>query len=97
MSMSVEWNITKKYWYTSAAWRVAAHPEAITEALRTGEQVHDLLTRAARMVDSACLEVSCAVEHAPLRCQVILDRLAGETDHLIPVLRRLRAAQAVTS
>jgi hypothetical protein len=95
--MNIDWNITKPYWYTHAAWRVAHHPEAIAEAVRMGEQVSDLLTRAARMVHSACRDVGSGVEYAPLRCQMILDRLTGETDRLIPVLRRLRAARAVTS
>ena len=95
--MNIDWNITKTHWHTSTAWRAAQQPEAIAEAVRMGEQVSDLLTRAARLVHSACRDVDPLVESAHLRCQVILDRLTGETDRLVPVLRRLRAARAVTS
>jgi hypothetical protein len=95
--MNIDWNITKPYWYTHAAWRVAHQPEAIAEALRMGEQISDLLTRATHMVHNACQNVGTEVRHAPLRCQVILNRLARETDRLIPALRRLRAAAAVTT
>jgi hypothetical protein len=96
--MNIDWNITTTQQRTSAAWRAAQHPEAITEAITMGEQVSDLLTHAARMVRSACQDVDTLVDHTPLRCQVILDRLAGETDRLTPMLRRLRAAaKAVTS
>jgi hypothetical protein len=95
-TMNIDWKITKPYWYTTAAWRVAQQPEAIAEALMMGEQVHDLLTRATRLVTNACRDTGTGVQYAPLRCQVILDRLASETDRLVPVLRRLRAAKAVS-
>lgn len=94
--MNIDWNITKTHWHTSAAWRVAQQPEAIAEAVRIGEQVSDLLTQAARLVHSACRDVDPLVESTHLRCQAILDQLTGETDRLLPVLRRLRAARAVT-
>ena len=95
--MNIDWNTMKTQSYMSLAWRVAQQPDAIAEAVRTGEQVNDLLTHAARLVHRACRDVDPLVESASLRCQVILDRLTGQTDRLIPVLRRLRAAKAVTS
>jgi hypothetical protein len=96
-TMNIDWNITKPYWYTTAAWRVAGQPEAIAEALRMGEQANDLLTRAARMIHSAWRDAGSGVQDAPLRCHVILDRLTGETDRLAALLRRLRAAKAVSA
>jgi predicted HAD superfamily Cof-like phosphohydrolase len=95
--MSIDGNITKTYRYTSAAWRVAHHPEAITEAVRMGEQISDLLTQATRLLHSARREADHITQYTPLRYQAIQDRLTGEIDRLVPLLRRLRAAGAVTT
>ena len=95
--MSIDGNITKTYRYTSAAWRVAHHPEAITEAVRMGEQVSNLLTQATCLLHSARREADRIAEYTPLRCQAIQNRLTGEINRLAPILRRLRAAGAVTT
>ncbi|MGH3707894.1 MAG: hypothetical protein ACRDRQ_07255 [Pseudonocardiaceae bacterium] len=92
------WNVIKTNWYATDAWRAAQNPEAIAEAVTIGEQIVELLTQAADLVERACLDVDSIIENANLRCQVILVRLAGETDRLEPVLARLRAAsKAVAS
>ena len=90
--MITDWNVTKTNWYTTTAWRVAQEPEAIAEAVKIGEQVIELLTRAAGFIEHACRDVDSIIENATLRGQVILDQLAVETDRLTPALARLRAA-----
>lgn len=90
--MTLNWNVTKTNWYTTDAWRAAQEPEAIARAVEIGEQIADLLTGAAGLIERACQNVDSIVDNAVLRCQVILDRLAGEADRLAPVLTRLRAA-----
>jgi F0F1-type ATP synthase membrane subunit b/b' len=74
------------------AWRAAQEPEAITEAVRIGEQITTLLAQAAILIERACQNVEAIIENANLGCQQILDRLTRETTRLTPVLSRLRAA-----
>lgn len=76
----------------SGAWRTGRQPEAITEAIKVGEQITDLLEEAATLVQRACQQVDSIIDTASLRCQVILDQIAREAARLTPVLTRLRAA-----
>lgn len=90
--MTFNWNVSKTNWYTTDAWRAAQEPDAIAEAITIGEQIRDLLTHAAGLIEHACQDVDSIIEDATLRCQVILDRLTGEAHRLEPTLTRLRAA-----
>lgn len=90
--MTINWNLIKAKWYATDAWRAAQEPDAIAEAIRIGEQISDLLTRAAGLIERACREVDSIIEGSTLRCQVILDQLISEAERLAPVLTRLRAA-----
>lgn len=90
--MTINWNVSKKSWYTTDAWRAAQQPDAIAEAIKFGEQITELLTQAAGLIDRACQDMDSIIENTTLRCQVILDRLTGETDRLASALTRLRAA-----
>jgi hypothetical protein len=82
----------KNVWSVPDAWRIGGQPEAISEAIKVGEQITDLLEEAATLVQRACQEVDSIVELASVRCQVILDHIAREAARLTPVLARLRAA-----
>ena len=75
------------------AWRAAQEPDALTEALKRGQRITTLLTQAAILIDRASQSVEAIIENTLLRCQPILDQLAGETDRLELVLTRLRAAK----
>lgn len=90
--MNINWNVRKTTWYASDAWRAAQRPDAIKEAAEIGEQIITLLTQATTLVERARDDVDSIVHNATLRCQAILDQLAGERDRLEPALTRLRAA-----
>lgn len=90
--MTLNWTVAKPNWYTTGAWRAAQEPEAIAQAVEIGEQIADLLTEAAGLIERAGQDVDSIVDNAVPRCQMILDRLTGEADRLAPVLTRLRAA-----
>ena len=90
--MTINWNVTKTNWYTTDAWRAAQEPDAIAEAIKIGEQISDLLTQAAGLIERACQDVDSIIADATLRCRVILDRLTAEEHRLEPPLTRLRAA-----
>jgi hypothetical protein len=74
------------------AWRAAQEPDAITEAVRIGEQITTLLVQAATLIERAFQNVDSIIENTNLGCQQILDQLTRETNRLAPVLYRLRAA-----
>lgn len=74
------------------AWRAAQEPDAITEAVRMGEQITTLLAQAATLIERACQNVEAIIENTNRGCQQILDQLTHETTRLTPVLSRLRAA-----
>lgn len=96
--MTTDGNMTKSNWYIADAWRIGQEPEAIMEALKTGEQIIGLFIQAATLIEQACREVYLIIDHAAVRCQVIVDQLMRETVRLAPVLTRLRAAsRAVAS
>lgn len=96
--MTINWDVTKTNQYTTNAWRAAQEPDAIAEAVKIGEQIIELLTQGASLIERACQDVDSIIENATLRGQVILDRLAVETNRLESALTRLRAAnRAVTS
>lgn len=86
------WDVKKTHWQTADAWRGAQAHEAITEAIKLGDQIIDLLNHATTLVERACVDVEEIIDNAHRRCQPILDRLTGETDRLEPILTRLRAA-----
>lgn len=79
-------------WPVVDAWQAAQDPKAIAEAITIGEQVTGLLAEATTLVQRACQDVDLIIDHASLRCQAILERLAQEAARLAPVLARLRAA-----
>lgn len=84
--------MTKNMCSVSGAWRAGGQPDAITEAIRVGEQITDLLNEAANLVQRACQQVDSIIDIASMRCQAILDQIAREAARLTPVLTRLRAA-----
>jgi N-acetylglucosamine-6-phosphate deacetylase len=84
-------------WSVVDAWHTGQQPEAITEAIKVGEQITDLLNEAATLVARACGQVDSIVDNASLRCQMILDQIAREAARLRPVLARLRAASKAVS
>jgi hypothetical protein len=95
---NTHWDVTKTNWLVGDAWRAGRHPDALTEAIKIGEQIIELMTQAIDLIERACAEVDSIVQNANLRCQVILDHLYGQINRLDPVLSRLRAAsKAVTS
>jgi hypothetical protein len=79
-------------WYTADAWRVGQEPEAITEALKWGEQVMALFIQAATLIEDTCRNVYLITDNAAVQCQVIVDQLMREIVWLAPILARLRAA-----
>lgn len=83
----------KTHAFVADAWRAGQEPEAIADAIKVGEYITDLITEAATLIKRACQNVDLIVESAIPRCQMIVDRLIRETDHLGTVLRRLRAAE----
>jgi hypothetical protein len=86
------WDVKTTHWQAADAWRGVQEHEAITEAVRVGERIIDLLNQATTLVECACLNVQAIIDNAHLRCQPILAQLARETDRLEPVLARLQAA-----
>lgn len=91
-------NVVRTGWYTSDAWRVGQEPEAITEALKLGEQIMGLFIRAATVIEQASRNADGIIENSAARCQVIVDQLMRERVRLAPLLARLRAAsKAVVS
>jgi len=96
--MATDWSVVKTGWYTPDAWRVGQEPEAITEALKLGEQIMGSVIQAATLIEQAYRNVDGIIEDSAVRCQVIVDRLMRETVRLAPILTRLRAAsKAVAS
>lgn len=83
--------------FVTDAWRAAQEPDALTEALSRGHQITTLITQATTLIDRACTSVEAIIENTTLRCQPILDQLAGETDRLELVLARLRATSKVVT
>lgn len=92
MNMTSDGSMATVNWYTADAWRVGQEPEAITEALRLGEQIIGLVIQAATVIDDACRNVYLIIDDAAVRCQVIVDQLMREIVWLAPLLTRLRAA-----
>lgn len=84
--------MTKNVCSVSGAWRAGQQPDALSEAIKVGEQITDLLEEAATLVQRACQQVDAIIDTASLRCQAILDQIAREAARLTPVLTRLRAA-----
>lgn len=95
--MTINWSVIKKSWYSTDAWRAAQEPDAIAEAIKFGEQITELLTQAAGLIDNACHDVEEIIDNAPRRCRIILDQLTSETDRLTRALTRLRAAHKVVT
>jgi hypothetical protein len=95
--MEINWKAMKTKWYMTDAWRAAQEPDAISEAIKTGEQIITLLTQTAALVERAYKDVDLIIEDATIRCEAIVDRLTGETNRLAPVLARLRAARKAVS
>jgi hypothetical protein len=89
--------VSNDEWSVVDAWHTGGQPEAIVEAIKVGEQITDLLTQAATLVQRACREVDSIVDNASLRCQTILDQIAREAARLRPMLTRLRAASKAVS
>ncbi|MGH3772709.1 MAG: hypothetical protein ACRDRW_15160 [Pseudonocardiaceae bacterium] len=79
--------------FITDAWRAAQEPDALTEALTRGQRITTLLTQATTLIERASHSMETIIENTTLRCQPILDQLAGETDRLELVLMRLRAAK----
>lgn len=96
--MTTDRNVVKTNWYIPDAWRAGQEPEAITEALKIGEQIIGLLIQAVTLIEQARQDVYLIIDNAAVRCQVIVDQLMRERARLAPVLTRLRAAsRAVVS
>jgi hypothetical protein len=90
--VTTDGNVIKTSWYVTDAWRAGQEPEAISEALRMGEQVIGLFIQAATLIEEACRDVSLIIEDAAVRCQMIVDQLVREIVRLAPILARLQAA-----
>lgn len=90
--MAINWSVIKKSWYSTDAWRAAQEPDAIAEAIKFGEQITELLTQAASLIDRACQDMDSIIENTTPRCRIILDQLTDEADRLTSALTRLRAA-----
>ncbi|MGH9961452.1 MAG: hypothetical protein ACREBC_30705 [Pyrinomonadaceae bacterium] len=73
------------------AWRIAQEPDAILEAIVTGQQISDFISQARSEVERACHEMTPIIEHTHRQCQGILEQLAREARRIAPVLTRLQA------